>query len=103
MIVPVGGLRLLRCPLPKRYRIADCLQQNASKVSANCKGSLSTVFQSISQREHAQASYEQVCQRDMLKSCSSIKGDGFILACLLKKEKRVSRDCNQVITDAGWR
>ncbi|MDQ0563331.1 hypothetical protein QO004_005140 [Rhizobium mesoamericanum] len=84
-------------------RIADCLQQNAAKVSPTCKSSLSTVFQSIGQREHAQASYEQVCQRDMSKSCSGIKGDGYVLACLVKKEKRVSKECNQVITDAGWR
>lgn len=84
-------------------RIADCLQQNAAKVSATCKGSLTAVFQSITQREHAQASYSQVCQRDMSKSCDGIKGDGFILACLVKKEKRVSKECNQVITDAGWR
>jgi len=84
-------------------RIADCLQQNAAKVSPACKGSLTSVFQSITQREHAQTAYERVCQRDMSKSCSGIKGDGFVLACLVKKEKRVSKECNQVITDAGWR
>jgi hypothetical protein len=84
-------------------RIADCLQQNAAKVSPSCKGSLSNVFQSIRQREQAQASYRQVCQRDMSKSCSGVKGDGFVLACLVKKEPRVGKECNQVITDAGWR
>ncbi|NEJ73614.1 hypothetical protein GR197_24255 [Rhizobium phaseoli] len=84
-------------------RIADCLQQNAAKVSPSCKASLTTVFQSITQREHAQMSYEQVCKRDMSKRCSGIKGDGFVLACLVKKEPRVSTECNQVITDAGWR
>ncbi|MGV2101056.1 MULTISPECIES: cysteine rich repeat-containing protein [unclassified Rhizobium] len=84
-------------------RIADCLQQNADKVSPTCKASLATVFQSITQREHAQTAYRQVCQRDMSKSCSGIKGDGFVLACLVKKEPRVSKECNQVITDAGWR
>ena len=84
-------------------RIADCLQQNADKVSPACKASLATVFQSITQREHAQTAYRQVCQRDMSKSCSGIKGDGFVLACLVKKEPRVSKECNQVITDAGWR
>jgi hypothetical protein len=84
-------------------RIADCLQQNAAKVSPTCKASLTAVFQFITQREHAQVSYEQVCQRDMSKSCSGIKGDGFVLACLIKKEGRVGKACNQVITDAGWR
>lgn len=84
-------------------RIADCLQQNSDKVSPTCKTSLATVFQSITQREHAQTAYRQVCQRDMSKSCSGIKGDGFVLACLVKKEPRVSKECNQVIIDAGWR
>lgn len=84
-------------------RIADCLQQNAAQVSPSCKASLSTVFQSITQREQAQTAYERVCQRDMSKSCSGIKGDGFVLACLIKKQPRVSDECNQAITNAGWR
>ncbi len=84
-------------------RIADCLQQNAAKVSPSCKTSLSTVFQSISQREQAQTAYERVCKRDMSKSCSGIKGDGFVLACLIKKQQRVGDECNQTITNAGWR
>lgn len=83
-------------------RIATCLQQNSAKVSPACKGTLSTVFQSIDQRQRAQMSYEQVCRRDMTKSCSGVKGDGFVLACLMTK-KRVSAECKQVITDAGWR
>ena len=68
-------------------RIADCLQQNADKVSPSCKASLATVFQSITQREHAQTAYRQVCQRDMSKSCSGIKGDGFVLACLVAQTR----------------
>ncbi|MBK5570559.1 cysteine rich repeat-containing protein [Ensifer sp. 2YAB10] len=84
-------------------RIADCLQQNASKVTPTCKGAISVVLQSIAQREQAQASYQKVCQRDIAKRCSDIKGDGFILACLAKKQERISQECNQVITDAGWR
>lgn len=84
-------------------RIADCLQQNAAKVSPSCKASLGTVFQSITTREQAQTAYERVCQRDMSKSCNGIKGDGFVLACLIKKQPRVSDECNQTITNAGWR
>jgi len=84
-------------------RIADCLQQNAAKVSATCKGSLSIAFRSIAQREQAQASYDRLCARDKARLCLGIKGDGFILACLAKKEQRVSAGCNQAITDAGWR
>lgn len=84
-------------------RILECLQQNSAKVSAGCKGSFAQVFQSIGKREEAQASYEQTCKRDMNARCAGVKGDGFVLACLIKKEKRVSPECYQVITDAGWR
>ncbi|MBZ7926221.1 cysteine rich repeat-containing protein [Ensifer adhaerens] len=84
-------------------RIADCLQQNASKVTPTYRGAISVVLQSIAQREQAQASYQKVCQRDIAKRCSDIKGDGFILACLATKQERISQECNQVITEAGWR
>ncbi|CAN7540931.1 hypothetical protein LJR098_005099 [Rhizobium sp. LjRoot98] len=83
-------------------RIAACLQQNSDRVSPTCKGTIADVFQSITKREHAQTSYEKVCQRDMIKSCGGVEGDGFILNCLIKK-KRVSEECSQVLTDAGWR
>ncbi len=84
-------------------RIADCLEKNSPKVSAICKGTLSSVVASISQREQAQTAYEKVCKHDMSQRCSGVKGDGYVLACLIKAEKHVGKECNQAITDAGWR
>jgi hypothetical protein len=84
-------------------RIADCLSTNAAKVSPTCKASLNNILMSIQQREVAQASYSKVCTRDMSQRCSGVKGDGYILACLIKAQKRVSKGCNQAITDSGWR
>lgn len=84
-------------------RIADCLEKNASKISSVCTGSLTSVVASISQREQAQAAYEKVCKHDMTQRCASVKGDGHILACLIKAERHVGKACNQAITDAGWR
>ncbi len=84
-------------------RIADCLEKNDPKVSATCKGTLSSVVASISQRERAQTSYEKVCRHDMSQRCSGVKGDGYVLACLIKTQKHVGKECNQAITDAGWR
>lgn len=84
-------------------RIADCLQKNAAKVSPVCIGSISTVLATISQREQAQAAYANVCKHDIAQLCSSVKGDGYRLACLIKAERRVGKACNQAITDAGWR
>ncbi|AYG61882.1 cysteine rich repeat-containing protein [Rhizobium jaguaris] len=83
-------------------RIADCLQQNAAKVSPTCKASVASVVQSISLREQAQAAYSDVCRFDIAQRCRGIKGDGNILACLVKN-KLTTDKCSQAITDAGWR
>ena len=84
-------------------RIADCLQKNAARVSPTCKSSMATVFTSISKREQAQASYKAICKRDMVRRCNGVKGDGYVLACLTQPNKRISDECAQTITDAGWR
>lgn len=84
-------------------RIADCLSENSARVSPTCKSTYAGIFQSIQRREEAQASYTKVCQRDMARRCSGVKGDGHVLACLIKAEKHVGDGCNQAITDAGWR
>jgi hypothetical protein len=83
-------------------RIADCLEQNAAKVSPTCKASMTSVFASITQLEQAQVAYSQVCRGDMAMRCNGVRGDGNILACLNKK-KLVTKNCNQAISDAGWR
>ncbi|WP_432761334.1 hypothetical protein [Rhizobium mayense] len=83
-------------------RIADCLQQNAEKVSPTCKSSVASVTQSISLRQQAQASYSDVCRFDIAQRCRGIKGDGNILACLVKNRLTTDK-CSQAITDAGWR
>jgi len=84
-------------------RIADCLDQNQSKVSPVCKASVASVMQSIHQRELAQGAYADTCRGDIAMRCKGVKGDGYILACLIKGQKMVSNKCNQAITDAGWR
>ncbi|MGO4194328.1 hypothetical protein AB4Z13_03060 [Rhizobium sp. YAF28] len=84
-------------------RIADCLAQNAGKVSPTCTSTLASVAASIQKREQAQASYSKVCAGDMARRCNGVKGDGYILACLIKTTKYVGAQCNQAISDAGWR
>ena len=84
-------------------RIADCLQQNAARVSPTCTASLANVGASIRQREEAQAAYSKLCQHDIAQRCRGVKGDGYILACLIKAKRIVTDKCSQAITDAGWR
>ncbi|NTG36924.1 hypothetical protein G6K91_21945 [Agrobacterium rhizogenes] len=84
-------------------RIADCLHQNEAKISPTCKSSLAGVATSISRREQAQTAYTKICSHDIAQHCRGIKGDGYILACLVKAERIVGSKCNAAITDAGWR
>ncbi|MBB4167452.1 cysteine rich repeat-containing protein [Rhizobium sp. BK538] len=84
-------------------RIQACLEKNASKVSPTCTSTLASVMSSIAQRQEAQASVFKVCQHDISQYCNGVKGDGNILSCLVETKRVDNRECNQAITDAGWR
>lgn len=84
-------------------RIGECLRAKSVQVSPVCLSSLATVSASIQQREQAQSAYGNICKHDMAQRCKGVKGDGYILACLIKAERRVGAQCNQAITNAGWR
>jgi hypothetical protein len=84
-------------------RIADCLQKNTAKVSPTCTSTLATVTASIKQRQAAQIAYYTVCRRNMATTCNGVKGDGNMLACLVKADRITGPKCSQAITDAGWR
>ncbi|UVC11750.1 hypothetical protein IHQ71_02970 [Rhizobium sp. TH2] len=83
--------------------IQGCLEAKASKVSATCTATLETVIASIEQRQAAQQGYSKVCRHAMAQRCKGMRGDGNILRCLIKSTKHISDECNQAITDAGWR
>ncbi|MDR9777003.1 cysteine rich repeat-containing protein [Rhizobium hidalgonense] len=84
-------------------RIQACLEKNASKVSPSCTSTLGSVMTSIAQRQEAQASVFKVCQHDISQYCNGVKGDGNILSCLVETKRVDNKECNQAITDAGWR
>ena len=84
-------------------RIQDCLQKNQGKVSSTCTYTLGQVTTSIQQRQAAQAGFFKICAHDAAQYCGGVKGEGNILACLLKSKRVDNGKCNQVITDAGWR
>ncbi|MBL0370878.1 hypothetical protein JJB09_02440 [Rhizobium sp. KVB221] len=83
--------------------IQNCLEQKAAKVSPTCNSTLSSVLASIQLRQTAQMSYAKVCRHAIGQRCRGMRGDGNILGCLIKATKHISDDCNQTITDAGWR
>lgn len=93
--VPLGG-----------GQIRNCLAQNKLKVSAGCANTYVEVFAMLERRLQAQASAPGVCRGDIRRLCSNFReGQARILRCLIRRDnaKKVSRSCNQAITDAGWR
>jgi hypothetical protein len=83
--------------------IQNCLEQKAARVSPTCTASLSSVVASIQQRQAAQTNYAKICRHAIAQRCKGMRGDGNILGCLIKSTKHISDECNQAITDAGWR
>jgi hypothetical protein len=84
-------------------QIQDCLQKNEGKVSPTCTSTLGQVTASIQQRQAAQTGFFKICAHDAAQYCGGVKGEGNILACLLKSKRVDNGKCNQAITDAGWR
>lgn len=88
------------------FEIGRCLQQNQARISSTCAADFVRVSQLLDARFAAQASVQQVCNRDIQRLCPPklMKvGQGHILQCLLKAEPSVSQGCNAAITNAGYR
>jgi hypothetical protein len=85
-------------------RIRNCLTANDAKVSAQCKSGYANAYAMLEKRAMAQASVLKICDRDISRVCSGVQpGDGNILDCILRAQRTVSAQCNQAVTDAGYR
>lgn len=84
--------------------IGKCLEKNQSRVSAQCNADRVKVAALLQARFAAQAAAPKICARDAAQKCKGVKaGSGFILRCLLKAERTVSKKCNEAIDLAGYR
>jgi hypothetical protein len=93
--VPLGG-----------GEIKNCLIQNQAKLSTGCRATYVDVFAMLDRRLQAQAAGPEICKSDIRRLCSNFReGQARILRCLIRPDnaRKVSRVCNQAITDAGWR
>ncbi|MEJ8570234.1 cysteine rich repeat-containing protein [Microbaculum marinum] len=84
--------------------LGECMQKNEARVSQNCKTTFAATMASLDKRAAAQAAVPQLCASDIKRLCKEYDpGNGRILRCLLKFNDKVHANCNQAITDAGWR
>ena len=85
-------------------QIGQCLEQNKSKISAQCQADWVKVTALLEARFAAQAAVPKLCDRDIQQRCNLVKpGNGNVLRCLLKAQKSVGTKCNQAIDAAGYR
>ena len=91
---------------PGGNRLQACLVENGGSISGQCRETYNAVFESLAVRAKAQANVPRLCKSDAERVCSDFRGGGArILRCLIRKDNvgKVTKKCNQAITDAGWR
>jgi hypothetical protein len=87
-------------------RIEACLSEHVNQLSPQCVSTYNQVVASLQARAAAQAAAPDLCQRDSERLCSDFReGRARIARCLTRADnvRKVSKRCNQAITDAGWR
>lgn len=87
-------------------RIEACLEQNVGQLTPQCVTTWNQVMVMLQQRAAAQAAVPELCAADVHRLCQDFReGDARLLRCLLRDDnvQKVSNQCNQAITDAGWR
>ncbi len=87
---------------PGEGRVLACLYAHGDKLSAKCEFAL---YDAAVQLERAVAALTYVaneCDADLEKYCASIEpGEGRLLECIEKHDKKVSKRCKQEIKDVG--
>jgi hypothetical protein len=87
---------------PGQGRVLSCLYAHEDKLSGKCEYAL---YDAAVQLERAVASLSYVaneCDADLEKFCRSIaSGEGRLLDCLEKHDKKVSGRCKQALKDVG--
>ena len=85
-------------------QLRQCLLANESKINPQCVTDYKVAVASIAKRVAAQNSINKVCANDAANRCQGmVPGDAHLLSCLVTAKRVVSKKCNQVITDAGYR
>lgn len=87
---------------PGEGRILACLYAHEDKLSGQCDYAL---YDAAAQLERFVAALTYVaneCEDDLEKYCSNIRpGQGRLLDCLDKNQKKVSKRCKQAFKDVG--
>lgn len=87
---------------PGEGRVLACLYAREDKLSGQCQYAL---YDAAAQLEWAVAALTYLvneCGDDLEKYCANVQaGEGRLLECLDKNEKKISRRCRQALKDTG--
>jgi hypothetical protein len=87
---------------PGEGRVIACLYAFSDKLSPKCEYAL---YDAAAQLERALAQLTYVaneCRTDLNSFCSDVKpGEGRLMNCMEKNEKKVSSRCKQAMKDVG--
>ena len=87
---------------PGEGRVLACLYAREDKLSGQCQYAL---YDAAAQLERAVAALtylDNECGDDLEKYCANVQaGEGRLLNCLDKNEKKISRRCKQALKDTG--
>ena len=89
---------------PGEGRVLACLYAHENKLSARCEYAL---FDAAAQLDRAISSLTYLaneCGDDLEKYCADVpEGQGRLLNCLKKNDKKVSKRCKQALKDTGMK
>ena len=87
---------------PGEGRILACMYAHEDKISGQCEYALYDAAVQLERFVAALTYVANECRDDLEKYCSNIQpGEGRLLACLDKNEKKVSNRCKQAAKDVG--
>jgi hypothetical protein len=87
---------------PGEGRLLACLYAYGDKLSGRCEYALYDASVQLERAVNALSYVANECRGDLNAYCSTVKpGEGRLLDCLEKNNKKVSNRCNQAIKDVG--
>jgi hypothetical protein len=87
---------------PGEGRILACLYAHEDKISGQCEFALYDAAAELQWALNAMTYVANECRDDLKANCAEVQpGQGRILECLNKNEKKVSSRCKQALKDVG--
>lgn len=87
---------------PGDGRVLACLYAHSDKLTAKCEYALFDAAAQLEQAINALAYAAYECEDDLEKYCANVPmGEGRLLDCIAKNEKKISKRCQDALKETG--